>query len=72
MSLTDCSRCWESPCMCGWEYRYRRLEWIKALHKIIGKVIAFRELHPNAKFSDCVSSTHTNDDTKFLESMSEE
>lgn len=21
MSMSDCIRCWETPCVCGWEYR---------------------------------------------------
>ena len=21
MSLSDCPKCWETPCVCGWEYR---------------------------------------------------
>ena len=21
MSLSDCMKCWDTPCSCGWEYR---------------------------------------------------
>lgn len=21
MGLSDCQKCWETPCSCGWEYR---------------------------------------------------
>lgn len=21
MALSDCDKCWETPCRCGWEYR---------------------------------------------------
>ena len=21
MSLSDCEKCWETPCICGWDYR---------------------------------------------------
>lgn len=21
MSLSDCPKCWDTPCSCGWEYR---------------------------------------------------
>lgn len=21
MSLSDCEKCWDTPCQCGWEYR---------------------------------------------------
>lgn len=26
MALSDCPKCWDTPCRCGWEYR----EWSKA------------------------------------------
>lgn len=22
MSLSDCSKCWDTPCTCGWGYRF--------------------------------------------------
>jgi len=26
MALSDCDKCWETPCKCGWEYRNSPLE----------------------------------------------
>lgn len=26
MSLSDCEKCWDTPCTCGWEYRYWETE----------------------------------------------
>ena len=23
MALSDCAKCWNTPCSCGWEYRFQ-------------------------------------------------
>lgn len=51
MSLSDCAKCWDTPCTCGWDYR----DWsVKGIHKhinMLNKVLEFKELYPDAKFS---------------------
>ena len=30
MALSDCEKCWDTPCTCGWEYReYSKAYFIK-------------------------------------------
>jgi hypothetical protein len=37
MALSDCERCWETPCVCGWEYRNYSNDKIKEMIKAIIK-----------------------------------
>ncbi len=43
MSMSDCSECWETPCVCGNEYKDWSLEELKEFRKMISKVIAEKE-----------------------------
>jgi hypothetical protein len=67
MSLSDCIKCWDSPCTCGWEYR----DWsIKALTnhvKTFALIIAFKRQNPNAIFSNGFNQTETDDDKRLME-----
>ena len=37
MSLSDCPKCWDTPCTCGYEYRKMRKEYrIKLASVILG------------------------------------
>lgn len=36
MALSDCPKCWETPCQCGWEYReYNNQEMINTITSIL-------------------------------------
>lgn len=37
--MSDCLKCWETPCMCGYEYKSRSLEYLIELRDVISKVI---------------------------------
>ena len=39
MGLSDCSKCWDTPCNCGWEYRRYTKE---ALSKHIAMITQYR------------------------------
>lgn len=49
MSLSDCPRCWDTPCECGWEYRGWSLENLRKQRDMLSKVIAYKEMYPNEK-----------------------
>ncbi len=37
MSLSDCEKCWSTPCTCGWEYRnYTANQKLKLIAAILG------------------------------------
>ena len=37
MSLASCSKCWDTPCVCGWDYRHLDVEQrIKQAATILG------------------------------------
>ena len=40
MSLSDCEKCWDSLCTCGWEYRYWTPE---KLDELIATLMQVRE-----------------------------
>jgi hypothetical protein len=43
MAMSDCEKCWDTPCECGWEYR----NWDKQ------RLIAMREM-----FQKLIDGTH--------------
>jgi hypothetical protein len=49
MSLSDCEKCWDTPCTCGWEYRNKtkleRAELAAAVLGIDGDDEAFKKLY---------------------------
>ena len=40
MSLSDCAKCWETPCVCGHEYEYRTEAWLEAQIAMLQRVLA--------------------------------
>lgn len=63
MSLSDCEMCWDTPCTCGWKYRFYSEDSLKNLIKILNKVLEFKQQNPKSKFSNYKNP----DDKKFLE-----
>ena len=59
MSLSDCEKCWETPCVCGYEYKKWKTESIVKLRDVLNKTILERSttatmrfrlrLHPNCR-----------------------
>ncbi|KKK72388.1 hypothetical protein LCGC14_2904380 [marine sediment metagenome] len=70
MSLSDCAKCWDTPCTCGWEYRNYSLENLEKLIRRMDLIIEFKEQTPNAKFSECMGD-ETEDDRKFMKFINE-
>lgn len=46
MSMSDCSRCWETPCVCGYDYKDRPNEYIIDMYKMFKKLLAERGISP--------------------------
>lgn len=40
MALTDCEKCWSTPCDCGWEYRHINDE---EFAKFIARILTYKE-----------------------------
>lgn len=40
MALSDCEKCWDTPCTCGWEYRNYSDE---AFAKFIADILSYKE-----------------------------
>lgn len=39
MSLSDCEKCWDTPCTCGWDYRNWTKKEIKDQIKMLQKAL---------------------------------
>jgi len=64
--ISDCSRCWNTPCMCGWDYRDWNMAQLLDLQNTINWVVAYRQQHPDAKFSEKSGDPLTDDDISLL------
>lgn len=51
MSLSDCVKCWDTPCSCGWEWREHSIEYLEDRIRLFKKIIEFKKTNPNMKFS---------------------
>jgi len=65
MSLLDCEKCWQIPCICGWDYRKWPVKDLSEMVRVLNDVILFKQSFPNAKFSD-LSEPMTEDDKNFM------
>ena len=72
MSISDCIVCWDTPCLCGWGYRYyakkNRIDLaasvlgvnLKELTKLMKDLTP--EDHPMKKVTDCAEAKWSNKD----------
>jgi hypothetical protein len=49
MSLSDCSKCWDTPCTCGYEWEKYSLEYLLKFRTMINGVIDNKQLHNTEK-----------------------
>lgn len=68
MSLSDCEKCWDSLCTCGWSWRHHSLADLERFHRIISTAIEFKRAHPDAAFS-ADGKPETADDRAFMEAV---
>lgn len=52
MAMSDCEKCWNTPCVCGWELRDRSIEYLEKQKKMIEIVIEFKKRYPGARFPE--------------------
>lgn len=43
MALSDCEKCWETPCICGYKWKQRSLDYLREIRKVIDEVIKEKE-----------------------------
>lgn len=43
MALSDCEKCWQTPCSCGWEYRKWQLPELTLMRDLFNRLIEERK-----------------------------
>jgi CHASE3 domain sensor protein len=69
MAMSDCIKCWNTPCQCGWEFRNVSIKGLEQYLNILQQVVTYRKNHPNAKFSSLINEVETKDDKEFMDHM---
>ncbi len=72
MAMSDCSKCWDTPCTCGWKLRNRSIGWLENQKRIIEKALEFKKLNPNAKHALLFGNKKTKDDERYYKFIQEE
>jgi hypothetical protein len=52
MSLSDCVKCWNTPCICGYDYKGWSIESLKSLRDILNSLIQEKEAASTAERSE--------------------
>ncbi len=63
MAMSDCLHCWNTPCVCGWDYRNYSIKYLEEQKILIDIAIQFKEINPNAKHN---WDGKTKDDVAYL------
>lgn len=65
MSLSDCTKCWDTPCTCGWDYRTWPIKHLEEHIQVLQKVLQFKKHNSHARFSG-VCEKDTDDDNRLM------
>lgn len=69
MSLSDCEKCWETPCTCGHEWEKYSLEYLLAFRKMLDTVInkktSINSLNTSDEWVCRITVTNYDDDWSF-------
>lgn len=47
MAMSDCAKCWSTPCECGHDYRHWTTERLKRQIQMLKDVLKEKKKHPN-------------------------
>ena len=64
MAMSDCVKCWDTPCTCGWALRHYSLESLQEDKERIERAIQFKKEYPEAVFS-----RHGEEETEYDEAF---
>ena len=66
MSMSDCVKCWSTPCCCGWDYRGYSEEACLEKIALFQAILDYNKAHPKAVFSRSFSDAETEDDKAIM------
>ena len=69
MAMSDCVKCWNTPCTCGWELRNLTIEALEARRELLDNATRWKKAHSNPKFSRFGDKLNTDDDVAFMKSL---
>jgi hypothetical protein len=52
MSMSDCEKCWDTPCACGWEYRRWTNEQLRAQRDMLQGILDARAAGTATRYVD--------------------
>ena len=65
MAMSDCIKCWETPCRCGYDYRNWSLESLKEFSSMIQVTYIKRLAQEARKIAEPIGSLHSYWDSIF-------
>lgn len=72
MALSDCIKCWDTPCICGWGYRHFTTKMLKNKILLLSGVLKYKTDHPDAEWSGILGVGFETEDDKALMKMLKE
>lgn len=69
MSMSDCVKCWDTPCSCGWDYRNYAEQTCLERIAMFKAIIEYHKSHPKAVFSKSWSEPETADDKAIMDAI---
>ena len=71
MSLSDCMKCWDTPCTCGWDYRNYTRQTLEDKIELFRLILKYKTDHPDAKFSQISFDAETEDDKALMKILND-
>jgi hypothetical protein len=69
MALSDCPKCWNTPCNCGWEWKDYTIPSLNWYIKMLSAIKEYKMTHLGATFSWYCEDEETKDDQEIMKKL---